>query len=119
GRGFGLTIPAANLAGTTAAIILAGIDFGLLALAVGCWTGSRGTALGIASAAAAASYLISSLAPVASWLRPARYASLLYLSTGNHQLTSGLPAASIAVLILAGVSLLTLAGLGFRRLDLH
>ncbi|HXS62371.1 MAG TPA: ABC transporter permease subunit [Streptosporangiaceae bacterium] len=119
GRGFDLVVPAANLAGITIGVILASIDFGLLALAVGCWTGSRGTALGIASAAAAASYLISSLAPVVSWLGPARYASLLYWSTGNNQLTTGLPATSIAVLTAAGLTLLALAGLGFRRLDLH
>ncbi len=119
GRGFGLAVPAANLAGITTGVILAGIDFGLLALAVGCRTGSRGTALGVASAAAATSYLISSLAPVVSWLGPVRYASLLYWSTGNNQLTVGLPATSIAVLTVVGLALLALAGAGFRRLDLH
>ena len=119
GRGSGLAIPAAGLAGVAIAITLAGIDFGLIALAIGCWTGNRGTALGIASAIAAASYLISSLAPVVHWLRPARYASLLYWSVGNNQLTNGLTAGSAAVLAAAGITLLALAGLGFRRLDLH
>ncbi|HEY3904200.1 MAG TPA: ABC transporter permease subunit [Streptosporangiaceae bacterium] len=119
GHGFGLAIPAAHLGGITIAVILAGIDFGLLGLSIGCWTGSRGTAIGIASAAAAASYLISSLAPAIGWLRPARYASLLYWSVGNHQLTSGLTATAFAVLAATGITLLTLAGFGFRRLDLR
>ena len=111
--------PGRDLAGITIGLILVGIDFGLLALAVGCWTGSRGTALGITSAAAAASYLISSLAPAIGWLRPARYASLLYWSVGSHQVTTGLTAASIAVLAAAGIALLSLAAFGFSHLDLH
>jgi len=119
GRGFGLNIPAGNLTGITVAIILAGIDFGLVALSVGCWTGSRGTALGTASAVAVASYLISSLAPVVGWLKPARYASLLYWSTGGNQLTNGTSPAGVAGLIAAGIALLILAAQGFRRLDLH
>jgi ABC-2 type transport system permease protein len=119
GRGFGLAIPPGNLAGITIAIILAGIDFGLLALSVGCWTGSRGTALGAAAAIAVASYLISSLAPAIHWLKPTRYASLLYWSVGGTQLASGTSPASIAILAAAGITLLTLAAQGFRRLDLH
>ena len=47
GRRFDLNIAIGNLAGITAGVILLGIDFGLLALALGCWTGRRGTALGV------------------------------------------------------------------------
>ncbi len=119
GRASGLNIPVADLTGVAIAITLAGIDFGLIALAIGCWTGNRGTALGIAAAIAAGSYLISSLAPVIHWLRPVRYASLLYWSVGNNQLSHGLPAVSAVVLAATGIILLALAGLGFRRLDVH
>ena len=119
GRDSGLAIPSGHLAGITIGITMAGIDFGLLALTIGCWTGNRGTALGIASAAAAVSYLISSLAPVVGWIRPARYASLLYWSVGDDQLTVGLSPASAAVLVAVGGLLLAAAALGFRRMDLH
>lgn len=119
GRGSGLNIPVAHVAGMTVAVILLGIDFGLLAMTLGSWTGSRGTALGITATAAAASYLISSLAPVIAWIRPARYASLFYWSVGNAQLSGGLTLASAAVLAAVGIALLLAATAAFTRLDLH
>ncbi len=63
-----------------------------------CRDRSRGTAIGIATALAAASYLRSSLAPVVHWLRPPRFASLFYWADGNHQLSQGASLASFAVL---------------------
>jgi hypothetical protein len=72
-----------------------------------------------ASALAAASYLISSLAPVVSWLSPARYASLLYWSVGNSQITQGVSAADYAVLLATGLLAGGAAVLAFRRLDVR
>lgn len=118
GRGYDLTIPG-NLAGITAGVIGLGIDFGLLALALGSWTGRRGTALGITATIAAASYLISSLAPVVTWIRPARYASLFYWSVGDTQLSNGLSGASAAVLTTVGIALLAASAVAFARLDLQ
>ena len=63
GRGFDLTLPVANLAGVSVGVALLGIDFGLLAIAVGSWTGSRGMALGITASIAAASFLLSCTCP--------------------------------------------------------
>ena len=119
GRGFGLPVPVAHLAGVTAGVTLLGVDFGLLGLAAGAWTGRRGTALGVTAAIAAASYLISSLAPVVGWIRPARYASLFYWSVGDAQLSTGLTAAAAAVLATTGAALLLTAAAAFSRLDLH
>ena len=119
GRGFGLTIPVAGIAGITIGVTLLGVDFGLLALALGAWAGRRGTALGITASIAAASYLVSSLAPVVAWIRPARYASLFYWSVGNAQLTTGLTAASSAILAATGIALLAAAAAAFNHLDLH
>jgi len=98
---------------------LLGIDFGLLAILVGSRTGSRGVALGVTSAIAAASYLFSSLAPVVAWIRPARYASLFYWSVGNSQLTAGLTLGSAGVLALVGTALIGASIWAFNRLDLH
>ena len=119
GHFFDITVSAAHLWGASLGVLLLGIDLGLVAFAVGAATGRRGTALGVASAIAAASYLISSLAPVVAWIRPARFASLFYWSVGNNQLSSGLSAGELAVLVAAGLVLGGLAIAAFDRLDLH
>jgi ABC-2 type transport system permease protein len=119
GRQFDLSFPITHLAGLSLGVALLGVDFGLCAIAVGSITGSRGTALGVTAALAATSYLVSSLAPVIEWIRPARYASLFYWSVGNQQLADGLSLASVGVLISVGALSTLTAVAGFRRLDLH
>jgi ABC-2 type transport system permease protein len=91
---------------------------GLLALAVGAGTGNRGAALGVASTVAAASYLVSSMAPVVSWLEPARYVSLFYWSVGDDQLQDGLSAGGLSVLIGVGIVLAVVADRLFESHDL-
>lgn len=71
------------------ALVLMGLDFGLITMALGAATSRRGTALGIASGLAAASYLLSSLATTIGAIRPGRYLSLFYWSVGNGQITKG------------------------------
>ena len=119
GRGFDLSIPLGNLAGLTLGVVLLGIDLGLLALAIGCATGSRGTALGIAAAVAAVSYLIGSLAPVVDWIRPARFVSLFYWSVGDRQLADGISVWSLVVLLAVGMALVVAAVTAVRRLDVR
>ncbi len=105
--------------GTTLAVVLLGVDFGLLALAVGALTGRRGTALATASVLAAAAYLISSLAPAVSWAHRVRYVSPFYWAVGDNQLGSG--PSTTAILVLAGVAaaLLALTLAAVRRLDIR
>ena len=119
GHFFDVTVSEGHLWGASLGVLLLGIDFGLVALAVGAATGHRGTALGMASGVAAASYLISSMAPVVGWIHPARFASLFYWSVGNNQLNSGLSAGELAVLVVTGLVLAGLAVAAFDRLDLH
>jgi ABC-2 type transport system permease protein len=119
GRSFQLNITVANVASVSAAVFLMGLDFGLVTMAAGSLTGRRGTAIGTGTALAAASYLISSLAPVASWIRPARYASLFYWSVGNSQISGGVSPGDYAVLTITGLCALAAAMLAFRRLDIH
>ena len=118
GRSFHLDVHLSAVAGVSLTSALMAIDFGLLALVVGCWTGRRGTAIGVAAAVAAASYLISSLAPVVSWLHPARFASLFYWSVSNNQATAGASAADLGVLVGTATFLLAVAIVRFDRLDL-
>jgi beta-exotoxin I transport system permease protein len=70
GRGFQLTVGPGNTVATAAALTLMGLDFGLVTMAVGAATSRRGTALGIGTGLAAASYLLSSLATTISAIRP-------------------------------------------------
>jgi ABC-2 type transport system permease protein len=119
GRGFDLTLGTGALIGATIGAVLLGIDFGLLALLVGTLTGSRSVALGLASAMAAASYLISSLAPVAHWVHPLRYVSLFYWSVGDAQLEQGLALTSVLVLVGFAVVAFAAAARSFERQDVH
>ncbi|HKI92305.1 MAG TPA: ABC transporter permease subunit [Gaiellaceae bacterium] len=119
GRSFDLTVTVANVASISATTLLLGLDFGLIAMAIGAYTGSRATALGAGTTLAAASYLIGSLAPVVSWLHPARYASLFYWSVGNDQITRGAGLLDYAVLVAVALCGLIAATTAFRRLDLH
>ena len=119
GRGFQLAVSPANAVATSIAVVLLGLDFGLVALTAGAATGRRGTALGIASALAAASYLLSALAPAIPAIRPARYLSLFYWSAGNNQIGQGVSAADYAVLITTGLCALGAAAIAFSRADLN
>jgi ABC-2 type transport system permease protein len=119
GRSFQLSVTVANVVSVSAATLLMGLDFGLVTMAAGALTGRRGTAIGAGTALAAASYLISSLAPVTSWIRPGRYASLFYWSVGNSQISHGVSVGDYAVLIAVGLCALAAAMLAFRRLDIR
>lgn len=119
GRSFDLPIGVDHLAAITIGTLLLGIDFGALALLIGALTGSRGTALGVTSSMAAATYLISSLAAVVHWIRPARFVSPFYYAVANGQLVHGLPTQSVIVLIAVAVVLLAATLTAFEQLDIH
>lgn len=119
GRAFDLHVAPAGLIGVTVGMLLLGIDFGLLAMWIGAATGSRGVALGVTSALAAASYLVASLAPVVTWLHPARFGSLFFYAVGDQQLTGGLRLGWAAVLVAVAVVLVAGCRAAFDRLDVH
>lgn len=119
GRGFQLAVSPASTVAIAAALVLMGLDFGLITMAVGAATGRRGTALGFGAGLAAASYLLSSLASTISSIRPGRYLSLFYWSVGNDQIDRGVSAGDFAVLIVAGLIALFAAVIAFHRADLN
>ena len=80
---------------------------------------SRPSAIGITTALASVSYLISSLAPVVHWVRPLRFASLFYWSVGDNQLAGGAGLASFAVLVVVAVLAALAASVAFARLDVR
>ena len=119
GRAFEVTLDPWHVATATLAVLLLGIDLGLIALALGAATGSRGTAIGITSALAAVCYIISSLAPMVHWIQPLRYASLFYWAVGNQQLTRGTGPGSFAVLFAVAIAAAITANTAFRHLDIR
>lgn len=119
GRSFQLTTSVGTASTASLALMLMALDFGILALAVGALTGRRGTAIGVTSAVAAASYLVSSLAPVISWLHSWRYVSLFYWSVGNNQITDGASVWDLVFLTAVGAVVMFAAVFAFRRADLR
>ena len=119
GRFFEMDFSLGALVASTAGVALMAIDLGLLAMALGAWRGNRAMAIGIAAAVAAASYLVSSLAPVVSALEPFRFASLFYWCVGQNQLENGLDAASVAVLVGTGAVLVIASVVLFEHHDLR
>ncbi|MDE3082560.1 MAG: ABC transporter permease subunit [Acidobacteriota bacterium] len=73
--------------------------FGTLALSLGAATGRRGLARGITTTLALASYLLSTLSNLVSWLRPARNLSLWQHTLGVDPLGTGFHLDRIALVI--------------------
>lgn len=119
GRHYDLTLPTGAVIGATVAVLIMGVDFGLIAMIIGVLTGSRGLALGLTSALAAASYLVSSLAPVVNWAHTVRPASLFYWAVGGDQLTAGPSTSAYVVLVLVGVGLHLATVAVIERLDIR
>jgi ABC-2 type transport system permease protein len=119
GRGFDVTLDTSALVGTTLGLALLGLDFGLVAVAVGTWTGHRSTAVGIAVSLAAVAYVVSALAPVVDWVHSIRFVSPFYWSVGADQLETGLDLGSALALLLVAVAMAVIAFGGFRRMDIH
>lgn len=119
GRGFQLTVGAGDAVAISAAVMLMGLDFGLITMALGTATGRRGTALGTGAGLAAASYLLSSLASTISGIGPGRYLSLFYWAVGNDQISRGVSLGDFTVLIAVGLCALVTAAAAFRRADLN
>ncbi len=119
GRAFDVALDPWNVATASLAVLLLGLDLGLLAMALGAATGSRGTAIGIATAVAAVSYLISSLAPVVDWVHSVRFASIFYWAVGDNQTADGAGLVSFAVLLGAGALAAAAARQSLRRLDVR
>jgi ABC-2 type transport system permease protein len=119
GRGFQLTVSLGDVVAIAAAVTLMGLDFGLVTMAIGAATRRRGTALGIGTGLAAASYLLSSLATTIPRIRPGRYLSLFYWSAGNDQISKGVSIIDFTVLTVAGLCALVAAVTAFRQADLN
>lgn len=90
---FDMGVGAGELAGACLAMVLIGIEFGLLALAVGAVTGRRGIAIGVASAAAVAAYVLYVAGQLVDAVRPWQPLSPFHQALRDGPIGAGLPAA--------------------------
>jgi len=116
---FQLTPDWGSLIGVTATLGLLALDFGVIAMFLGAITHSRSAALGITSGLAAASYLISSLAPVVAVAERARWLSPFFWAVGHDQLARGVtPLQLVALVSLAAIVAAATVPV-FRRMDVQ
>jgi ABC-2 type transport system permease protein len=113
-----MDISLGRMAEATLNVVLLGLAFGALALAIGCASGNRGSSMGLASAVAVAAYFLNSLAPMVKALEPYRKFSPFYYYIGADPLKNGLNPGHAVVLIGLTVAFLVVALLAFERRDL-
>ena len=113
-----LGLGTSNLFATGAAIAVLVILHGLIALSWGAATGNRGAAIGVATAAFVAGYVISAFSALISWLEPAEIFSPYHLALGSNPLRSGWASWQLLALIGACFAMTAAAITVFERRDL-
>ncbi|HEX6220680.1 MAG TPA: ABC transporter permease subunit [Acidimicrobiia bacterium] len=114
----GVDASGVHLGAISVALTLNGLLYGLLALAIGSWTGRRGRASGVAAGVMVLGYLGASLLPLVDQDGLAHIFPWYYYSS-NSPLNNGLDWGDVAVL--AGLSVLCFvaAWIGIQRRDLR
>lgn len=112
------SIGLANLAAASAQLVLLGLLFGSLALAVGAATGSRGLALGVVAIVGVLTYFANTLGPSVDWLAWSENISPFRYYADGEPLRNGLQVLDSLVLLVASLVLVALAVIGFERRDI-
>ena len=118
GRPFDLVVPIENAAAACLMLLLVGLAFASIALAVGCATGRKSTAYAITGVVAVATYVLNVLAPSVSGLRWSRPLSPFRWYLAPDPLTTGLHPWNVAVLLGITIVCTAFAFWSFRRRDL-
>jgi ABC-2 type transport system permease protein len=111
-------LPWDKLAVALAMLVLLGLAFGSIALAISAATGNRGAAIGVAVGLMVAMYLVDALSAIVSGLGAVRPLSLFHYYMGNDPLRNGLSFADAGVLALVAVVMLVVSLVAFDRRDL-
>ncbi len=117
--GAGMDVSPLRLAAATFGLLLLGLAFGALALAVGCLTGSWGTSVGVVSAVAVGTHLLNAVGGMVDYLEPVRWLTPFYYYNGAEPLRNGLHAGHAAILVAAVAVLVVVAHFGLQRRDLR
>ncbi len=118
GRPVGLDVSIVNLAAATVHQYLFALAFGAITLALGCASGRKGFAIGVASAIAVAAFLLNSLAPLAEATSFLRDLSPFTYANGTTPLRTGFDPTGIAVLLALALVASIVAVATFERRDL-
>lgn len=113
-----MEISAAHTAAAVLDAVILALVFGAVALVVGAATGRRARAIGVASAAAVAAYVVNGLAPLVDAVDAVRGLSPFYHYVAGDPLRQGLDW-HVAVLAGLAVAVAALAPLLFERRDLR
>jgi ABC-2 type transport system permease protein len=114
---FGMGIAAVELAGAVLAMVLLGVEFGWLALALGAATGRRSVAIGGASTAAVAAYVLYAAGQLVEVVRPWQALSPFDQAVAGVPIGAGLPLAYVWM-PLAGAAVVAAALPVFDRRDI-
>ncbi|MGH2664009.1 MAG: ABC transporter permease [Actinomycetota bacterium] len=98
--------------------VLLAITFGALALGIGCATGRRSWATGIASGVAVGAYVVKAFAPIAPALETFEGLSPFYYYDAALPLVNGIDPTHVAFFLLLGFAFTSLALVTFDRRDL-
>ena len=111
-------LPPDKLAAALVMLVLLGLAFGALALAISAATGNRGAAIGVAVGVMVVMYLIDALAAIVDGLNAIRPLSLFRYYLGNDPLRNGVNLGDASVLAVVAAVLLVAALVAFERRDL-
>ena len=115
----GMDVGMFKLAEATISSALLGLTFGSLAFAIGAFTGNRGLSVGVSAGAAAASYVINTLAAIVDFLEPAKWLSPFFYYNDNVPIANGLDPLHLSLLLVV-IAVPAIAGyLAFLRRDLR
>jgi ABC-2 type transport system permease protein len=111
-------LPPDRLAESLAMLVLLGLAFGAIALAISAATGNRAASIGAAIALMVVMYLIDALAAIVDGLNTIRPLSLFRYYLGNDPLRNGVSFSDAAVLAAVTAVFLVAALVAFDRRDL-
>lgn len=115
----GMEIPFGELAASSTSMVLFGLEFGLLSLAVGAATGRKGLAIGVASVAAIAAYVVYVMARLVDRFDGWEVISPVQHALRDGPLGSGWAPASLLAMAAAGAVAVLLAAPLLERRDIH
>lgn len=111
-------LPVGPLSAALALVVLLGLAFGAIALAISAATGNRAAAIGVSVALMIAMYLIDALANIVDGLNTIRPLSLFKYYAGHDPLRYGLDPGDTAVLATVTALFVVIALVAFERRDL-
>ncbi len=112
-----LEIPAGHLAAMVLHLVLLGICFGALALALGAAFGRRGLALAVAAVTGVSTYFANTLAPQSASLAWLQNVSPFHYYSGGQPLRNGLQLGDATILLVVSLVLVAAGTLIFSRRD--